>query len=497
MDVPINYSILDKRNIKDFTFLTFSEYKKKDVINEFEKSINDQKLEDSCNWMIELHISGSLDSIWKSIFNLISKNINIENPYLPSWILLKFIKYNKLINNFKKGFEYESRNNQEMRNLFADIITILVYSNKNKRLDNLPKIKDNDFTKDNISYKLISKNSNIIDNIISSNDDKDIVLAINEIANILKIDILKCEDLIYWYIWLLKFEKIKKKNNILFTCKKRNIEGVNSKFFNDWNWLIWKIIFQECKLKFNDKLTNEINALFRIYKWKFSNSTKISKQYIIFHAFLLLKSDINWKIPLIHKYELRVQACCNINHLYKFKNINKSDSIKSNYLLDNYSNNNITNYFTKNSSTTNNQRKYSNLDLNFDNYSDKYSDNNYFNDNNYYNKDYNDINDNNENNDDNNEEYDNKKIYDEINEKVKAKQTINIKTKNKTKEFKIKNKNDEAEKKESLIFDKMKHLNSMIFYKGFNSQEYKNNKYNENNNENNNEYNNENKLIKI
>ena len=43
----------DCRNYKDFKIVTFSGYKKNDVINAFLKGIDSKNIETACNWLIE------------------------------------------------------------------------------------------------------------------------------------------------------------------------------------------------------------------------------------------------------------------------------------------------------------------------------------------------------------------------------------------------------------------------------------------------------------
>ncbi len=419
MNVQYDYSIVDKRNIKDFSTITYTGYKKLDVINQLEKSILDQNLEIACNWFIELHISGKTDSIWKIIFNIITKNINIENPLLPSWVWLKYKRYNMIMKKFNKGYEYESRNSQEIRNLLVDIITILVYSNKSNILNILPKVINKDFETDNILKKIISKDLKLSKNIVCDEDNNELILAINEIANLNHNGNIK--DIIYWYIWIEKIEKFKKGNSIEFYCKKREIKGISKKYYNDWVWLIWKIILSSSQ--HDSRLHNEIIALYNIYKWKYSKSTRNQKQYIIFHAFLLLKENINWNISLINKYEYRVQACCNINQLYKLKKFN--EIIDTNINLDMISHIN------------------SNLDSNLDSNLVK----------------------------------EDKIEYQKINEIVNTEPKISVKTQKHGKPFKIKIKDCEKERQEAKTMKKMDLFNKIVLYK-LNNKKLNNNKLN-------------------
>jgi hypothetical protein len=226
---------------------------------------------------------------------------------------------------FKRGYEYESRNNQEIRNLFADILSILVFSKKSKKFDKLPIINDKELSHQYILHKIKSKDMELIEKIIDDEDDREIKIAVNEIAYHLKYG--KFDYILYWYLWIEKLYKFRKKNKLPLKCKKREIKNIDIKFYDDWIWILWDIIYFQLELIMNNKLLNEINALFYMYKWKYSNATKNKKQYLLFFALLLIKENynqnLNWKIPLIDKYEYRIQTCCNINQLYKLKKIDE------------------------------------------------------------------------------------------------------------------------------------------------------------------------------
>ena len=81
MSIPIDYRIIDNRSIKDFSKKTFSNYMLKDVVAIFGKSLMNCRIEESCNWSIELLISGAFDKFWEKVFSISIKNININNPF--------------------------------------------------------------------------------------------------------------------------------------------------------------------------------------------------------------------------------------------------------------------------------------------------------------------------------------------------------------------------------------------------------------------------------
>ena len=97
MGVPNEYLIFDSRPYEEFKTQSFCGFLIKDVVNIFTKSLINSKLEDSVNWAIELLISGHIDKFWTKIFNIIFKNININNPKLPHFIYEA--NYEKIVEN--------------------------------------------------------------------------------------------------------------------------------------------------------------------------------------------------------------------------------------------------------------------------------------------------------------------------------------------------------------------------------------------------------------
>lgn len=337
MDVPLDYSIIDKRKATEFSDITFSHYPKADVIKKMRETIINGKLEEACYWFVEIHISGKLDILWKEIINIMTININIENPYLSSWLWMKFKKYNKILEQFNRQFIYENRNNQEIRNLLTDVISVITLSNKNAKLKSLPKLQEKDLN--NSKNRLVAKNYKLVENMVSNEDDDSVIMASNEIAHLLINYNYQFQDVLYWYMWLVKMDGFKKKNNLPINKKKRLVKNVNEKYYYDWIWLIWEIILTETERRNDDRLENEIHALYNFYRWKYSNKT--SKQNILFNAIMLLKCKINWWQPVIRKYEYRIQAICNINQIYRMK----QDSLDVPPSLNEKS---ITNYLNEN-----------------------------------------------------------------------------------------------------------------------------------------------------
>ena len=323
MDIPNKYLICDIRTSKDFSSGTISGYKKRDVMNAFQNSMINGKIEEALYWCTELHISTYDKDIWKSIHDIYKKYIHINNPKLFFYILQRENEYNKILNIYPKKHYIFSRNNQEIRNLFCDLITILTLSKKNNLfLDkSLPKINIKKITKYELKHRIINQNYDIIQDLGYVNLNNTQILCINQIYHNLNNHQGTLKNCFYWYLLLEKTSKENKKNVSDFeeiiksqTGNKNSILNYveNEKFH--WTDMIFKML--DKILMNNEKNNMMIQKLIFYYKNNFKESKISNLKYIIFMIFYIIKNDISWNVPLILKYSIYVQCSANINKLY-------------------------------------------------------------------------------------------------------------------------------------------------------------------------------------
>jgi hypothetical protein len=215
MDIPYNYTIHDTRIAKDFKDITICGYKRKDVLNTFQNSIINNKLEDAIRWNVELHVTGLNKQIWNSFETIYTKYIHINNPKLFFYLLKRKKDYLNIIKKYPKKHEIFSRNNQEIRNLYAELTAILTNTKKNNMFlpKSLPCIKKDLFNKIEIKKRMISNNIDKINTYIydiSYDISSEIKLALNEIINNLLKNSGTFQNCIYWYLWLEKVQKKQK-----------------------------------------------------------------------------------------------------------------------------------------------------------------------------------------------------------------------------------------------------------------------------------------------
>jgi len=315
MDLPLDYIVHDIRIGKDFKGITISGYKRKDVINAFQNSMINNKLEDAIRWCVELHSTGLNNIIWNSIDNIYLKYIHINNPKLFFYILKRKKEYKSIIKRYPKKHEIFSRNNQEIRNLYSELTGILTLTKKNNLFlpKSLPLIKKDSFEKYELKKRMISKSLDSILDFIHNTTSNDVKLALNEImTNLLYIN-GTFQNCLFWYLWLEKYQKINKESNqILF-------ENVNiskdEQYYDHWTFILWKII-----MSFENKLDKSNIIFLRKLEYNYKVDFKINsitrKKFYFFIVFYIIKHNINWNIPLFQQEHLLIQTNANINTMY-------------------------------------------------------------------------------------------------------------------------------------------------------------------------------------
>lgn len=307
-EIPKAFKIVDIRKLGTQTICG---YKKTDVFKILEETIDKSLLEESCYWMAELHASNTADQLWNFIIQFVSNKINIHSPNLPYYMHQRYLTFSSL----KKT---DHRNSQESRNLFADLICSIALNKKNTTLSQKALSKNMDFSDQNIKKRVISKNLDYIHKFLPPSSPSEVILALNEISTniISKIPnaIVNCH---YWMQWLIYLEKVRKKKFICHVIKP--IKDINPKFYYDWVWTLWRVITKRAKYLNNQYQCANIVALYKLYKINFNNSNRNKRFSMVYHAILLLTTNVDYRVPIVPENltHLKVRACCNINELYR------------------------------------------------------------------------------------------------------------------------------------------------------------------------------------
>ena len=326
-------NIDDKRNTNDFRGITFSKYKKSDVKKELLNSINNNKIENACNWTAELICAGHFSELWEIIIFCLGKHIHLGNPKLPIYINLRFQAFKEIIQSGYIGNELLLRNNNKVRSLFAELVSILCISNKKPAFE-VVKIKSEAFNMMSITGKLKAPHVNYGKTVFRQNDPNEIYISINELAfqlsgkdkNLLK----SC----YWIEWLIEFDLICRKNKQTLTCEMRTFPKIDQKYQNDVIWIVWELLL--LNVKSNPVAEKIMNSLLDLFSLKYSYSVKRKRRYLLYFAVEIITEVIPTHIEILDHKEKSIvdNVVKKINLIYKNIKRNEEKS-NSDYLLSN------------------------------------------------------------------------------------------------------------------------------------------------------------------
>ena len=255
--------------------------------------------------------------IWEKLIQLSSKIISINSPNLPVFLNLKNDFFFNYIKNYDKNNILELRNDQIIRNLLVCITTIISLSSKSNRYDSYPKIKMKDINNDYLEKRLLATNIILPSNFIKFNEPNELRIFMNELYFHLKNQIKLDENSMFWIQFIIEFEKKNKKLGS-WSIELREIKGVNPKYCSDIIWILWELILLESETRHNNIII-QINALFNLYKYNYSQSKKLQRLPLLYNSIAYLTHMISFKIPVISNLSIIIQTQSNVNNIFKLK----------------------------------------------------------------------------------------------------------------------------------------------------------------------------------
>ena len=331
--MPLVEKYLIQCPTQKFTKSTFSGYKKVEVITVLKKTILKGELDRACYWGVELDMSKDTTKLWDRLISFSAKEINIANPNLPIFLWKRLQEFKSLEHKITPSLLL---NNQESRNKLCELIAVLTLSPK-KKIIPLPQIKEIHFELYTMQNYMVASDLSKLPQFWKEGDPPEIKIPLNEIANFLSMHNSGssiAEKTLFWLSWLLTWGKLHKKKFGDFTCSHRKTSNINSKYTNDSIWIVWNIILAELVKREDQEyylsLKENIECLYKLYKFEYTRSKKSSRIYLVIFAILLILDTtptIDFDNPIFYKDNLRIKAMVNINNLYYTINLNKSRPI--------------------------------------------------------------------------------------------------------------------------------------------------------------------------
>lgn len=326
--------INDIRGPNEFKGITFSNFKKIEAKKVLLNSLKEGKIEAALNWSAEYICCGAFIDLWDILLNFLGKHIHLGNPKLPIYINLRFNNFKEIIQNGYIGFEINMRNNNKIRKLFAEIISIICLSSKKHAIESININKAVDFDMTNISSKFKAPDVSFGNNIFKKDDPKELFVGINELMFHLSKQSLNSLEACYWMEWILDFETLCKKKKQNCICERRSFVNVEEKFQKSCIWMIWDCFFYTQKNRHKCEIIEKIlKSLFDLFCIKYTSGVNKKRKYLLYFAISLLTEKFNKNINIIANKESINNIVSKIDLTYKL--IKKNEiSPQTDYLFN-------------------------------------------------------------------------------------------------------------------------------------------------------------------
>lgn len=312
-----NSEINDIREIGNFKGETFSRFKKTEVRKQLIENMMKGKIEQACYWSAELICAGQYVDLWETIFHYIGKHIHLGNPKVVPYIEMRFQVFRNIMTSGKFQYELQLRNHLTIRQLFAEVITILTYSNRRPSFESVKIKRQEEFDMTQLNERLKASSMKYAEAIFRKDDAKELFIAINEFAFHISQEQKSMLHAFYWIEWIIEFEILCRKRKTPCVCEKRADLPIEAKYQKDVIWLLWDALLYEMSQRNNSFLTKLLTSLHNIFCIKYTNGSPKKRRYLLYYAVSLLTENVPTNIELIQDKNLIKMVTDKINDIYK------------------------------------------------------------------------------------------------------------------------------------------------------------------------------------
>ena len=175
-----NHEINDIRNPGQFKGVTFSKFKKTEVREQLIQNMMKGKYEPACYWGAELICAGHYMDLWEVILHYVGKHIHLGNPKLVIYLEMRYAVFRNIMKQGHYTTELQLRNNQTIRNLFAEVISTLTFSNRKHSFESIKINRVEEFDITQMTERLKAPSIKYMEPIFKKEDPKELYIPINE-----------------------------------------------------------------------------------------------------------------------------------------------------------------------------------------------------------------------------------------------------------------------------------------------------------------------------
>lgn len=307
----------DNRKNKDFLTITFSGFKRTDVIKSFLESLIFSKIESANYWCAELVCSRYYDHIWNIFIEFYCKYINIANIKVSVYLEQKHRQYDQIKISQKEPFN-DLRNNINIRKIYSEVIFILCESPKRTPINYVKINKEEDFKIESLKLHFKAPSTEYIDPIYYEKDPEELFISMNELSyHLFNNNTLM---VYFWIEWILGFETLKINKGITYECVPRDFVELEDKYKSEIVWIMWDIFLSKLESINNKILDKVFDSILYLFYINYTKSCYRKRKYILYLISNILCNidSISFEQSILkeNKEEQMMYIIDNINLIY-------------------------------------------------------------------------------------------------------------------------------------------------------------------------------------
>jgi hypothetical protein len=231
---------------------------------------------------------------------------------------MRFQQFKETITSGHYLTELQLRNSSQIRNLFAEVITIIVLSNKRNSFEPVKICREEEFDMTQMTERLKAPSATYAEPIMKKDDPKELFIAINEFAYHVSTDTRNMLLACYWIEWIIEFDSICKKRREPCYCERRSFVVVSDKKLScDIIWMVWEVLLNHRAVTTNPFIEKLMKALLDIFSIKYTTASSKKRRYLLYFAVELVTETVPMNIELINKKETVKTVTSKIDMIYK------------------------------------------------------------------------------------------------------------------------------------------------------------------------------------
>jgi hypothetical protein len=285
--------INDIRTATQFKTYSFSRFKKTLVCDKIIENIQKKKIEPACYWSAELICAGHYSDLWEIILEYVGKHIHLGNPKIVKYVEMRYNAFRNIVNQGHYVSELHLRNNPTIRKLFAEIVVVLILSNRKHSFEVIRINRIEEFEIDTMKERLIAPSTQYVESVFSKGDPTEIVIPVNEFGYNISLEKRNMLNACYWVEWLIEFDALcRKRKQPIFCERRKESASVENKFQRDIIWIVWECLLEQSRKMENPFIESLMQSLLVLFSIKYTTATCKKHRYLIYFAIALLTEPV-------------------------------------------------------------------------------------------------------------------------------------------------------------------------------------------------------------